>query len=476
MLSAARQAREWAYEEFKSTDLGHGSRTTRLIRIATEVALRPAGKVSEVFTTVPELEGAYRWLENPSVRVDAVVQGVGRACAVRSAEHAFVYVPVDGSSLSLVDVGRAKDFGPLGTRQSGGRGVKVLGAIAVSPEGVSLGVTALEWWSRPLCTKSKRPNASRPTEEKETQRWLDAVTHTCERFAEFAPETRCWFQLDREADSWPVLHHLAATSHLFTVRASRDRRLELSKPGKGKPKYLRKKLARAPVMGELKVDIEPGHGRQARTAWLVLRATTVRLELRDPWTKKCRPLSVHAVWVHERGTTPRGEKPLDWLLLTNHDVDTAEDAFLVVRGYCQRWRIEDFHKTWKSGACNVEQSQLHSTAAVTKWATVLAAVAIRIERLKFLGRTQPEALASDELTSHEIRALVLWKRRTKKRTEAIPKDSPTIGDAVLWIAQMGGYTGKSSGGPPGAITIGRGLERLRQRAEALEDLESSGKI
>jgi hypothetical protein len=474
MLSAVRQARDWAIEEFKDTNLGHGSRTSRLIRMATEIAIRPAGKVSDVFTTAADAEGAYRWLENPAVQVDALVAGVGRACAARCAEYPFVYIPVDGSSLSLVDVEHTKDFGPLGTARQAGRGVKVLGAIAVSPDGVSLGVSALEWWSRPLRTTAKKPSASRPTNEKETQRWLDAVTHTCEHFAACAPETRCWFQLDREADSWPVLHHLAATPYWYTVRASRDRRLAISTPGK--PKYLRKKLARAPVMGELLLDIEPGHGRQAREARLVLRATTVRLELRDPWSKKCRPLSMQVVWVHERGTTPRGEKPLDWLLLTNHAVDTAEDALLVVRGYSQRWRIEDFHKTWKSGACNVEVSQLRSTAHVTKWATLLAAVAIRIERLKFLARTQPDIAASIELTRHEIRALVLWQRRTKKRTEAIAKDSPTIGDAVLWIARMGGYTGKSSGGPPGAITIGRGLERLRQRAEALEDLEFSKEI
>ncbi len=471
MLSTVRQAREWAVEEFGDIDLGHGSRRTRLICMAAEVALRPSGKVSEVFTTQAEVEGAYRWLENPAVQVSDLVSGVGRACAVRCANYPFVYVPVDGSSLSLVDVGGRKDFGPLGTRQSAGRGVKVLGAIAVSPEGISLGVTALEWWSRPLRKGPKRPNASRPTEEKETQRWLEAVTHTCERFAECAPQTRCWFQLDREADSWPILHHLAATSHWFTVRASRNRRLATSTPGK--PKYLRKQLAHTPAMGELQIVIEPGHGRQARTARLVLRAATVRLELRDPWSKKCRPLSVQAVWVHEHGTTPRGEKPLDWLLLTNHAVDTAEDAALVVQGYCQRWRIEEFHKTWKSGACNVEDSQLRSTAHVTKWATLLAAVAIRIERLKFLARTSPDTAAGDELTSHEIRALVLWKRKTKKRTEPMPTDCPTMGDAVLWIAQMGGYTGKSSGGPPGAITIGRGLERLRQRAEVLEDLELS---
>jgi hypothetical protein len=473
MLSALRQARDWAIEEFKGVDLGHGSRTTRLIRMATEVAMRPAGKVSEVFTTAADAEGAYRWLENPAVRVDALVAGIGRSCAERCAKHAFVYVPMDGSSVSLVDRAYTKDFGSLGAGHKAGRGVKVLGAIAVSPEGVPLGVCALEWWSRPRRTTAKKHSPSRPTKEKETQHWLDAVTHTCQHFAACAPQTRCWFQLDREADSWSMLHHLAATPHWFTVRASRDRRLAHSTPGK--PKYLRKKLARAPVMGEMHLDIEPGHGRKARKARLVLRATTVHLELRHPWFKKCHPLSMQAVWVHERGTTPPGEKPLDWLLLTNHAVDTAEDALLVALGYAQRWRVEDFHKTWKSGACNVEQSQLRSTAHAAKWATLLAAVAIRIERLKFLARTEPQTAASSELTPHEIQALVLWKRRTKKRTEAVPKNAPTIGEAVLWIAQMGGYTGKSSGGPPGAITIGRGLDRLRQRAEALEDLESSEK-
>ena len=271
-----------------------------------------------------------------------------------------------------------------------------------------------------------------------------------------------------------MLHHLQATGHWFTVRCSRNRRLTGTK--KQPRKLIRDKLAKAPVLASMRVDLAGGHGREARSAQLVVRAATVVLELRDPWSKKRRPLSVQAVWVRERGTVPRGEKPLDWLLFTNHSVDTSEEALLVVRGYCQRWRIEEFHKTWKSGACNVEQSQLHSTVHVTKWATILAAVAIRIERLKLLARTQAELAASVELTPYEVHALLLWKRRNKTRTEVIPKSNPTIGQAVLWIAQMGGYRGKSSGGPPGSIVIARGLERLRHRAGALEDLESSSEI
>jgi hypothetical protein len=38
------------------------------------------------------------------------------------------------------------------------------------------------------------------------------------------------------------------------------------------------------------------------------------------------------------------------------------------------------------------------------------------------------------------------------------------------VADLGGYTGKSSGGPPGAIVIGRGLHRIEAVATALNVL------
>ena len=70
------EARRWALEEFGNVELGHGSRRTRLVRMATQVAVRPGGKVSEVFTGAADAEGAYRWLENSAVRVEALVEGI----------------------------------------------------------------------------------------------------------------------------------------------------------------------------------------------------------------------------------------------------------------------------------------------------------------------------------------------------------------------------------------------------------------
>lgn len=47
---------------------------------------------------------------------------------------------------------------------------------------------------------------------------------------------------------------------------------------------------------------------------------------------------------------PKGEEPVCWPLLTTESVEGFEQALRVVRIYTTRWRIEDFHKVWKTGA------------------------------------------------------------------------------------------------------------------------------
>jgi hypothetical protein len=352
--------------------------------------------------------------------------------------------------------------------------LKVIDGIAVSPEGVPLGVSTLTWWTREQRVDRSRPSCARKVKDRETQRWLDSIEDVCQSLPLHAPSTRAWFQLDRGADAAPVLLCLSESKQWFTVRASFNRRLR-TRPGQPRC-YLRDALADAPLLGTFSLHVLPGPHRTERHAQMEMRATTVPLDLLNAWTKARRRLSVHAVWVREKSRVPKGEKPIEWRLLTNHPIDTAEDVRLVVASYAQRWRIEEVHRTWKTGACNVEQTQLRAKEQVLKWATILAAVALRIERLKYLSRQKPDLPATVELQPVEIKALILLKRTEKKKTEHIANKVPTIGDATRWIAELGGYTGKSSGGPPGSITIGRGLERLRIAAQLLKSLEDAGKL
>jgi hypothetical protein len=467
-------AATWAGQEYGLAELGDARRTARVVAMAARVAERPAGKVTEAFPTSAEQQGAYGLLENELVRVESLIDAAASACARRCADEPVVFVPVDGTSVALADPYGRKGFGRVGTYSAGARGLKAISAIATTAAGTPLGLCAQSLWMRSAKrphVRERRARAMRRIEDKETQYYLDVVCATAARFEKHAPKTCCWFQLDREGDAWPILQTLAALSpHLFTVRAAWNRRVRRAR----KVGYLRRSIAQQPVLGQIELDVPAGPGRTARCAHLSVRIGRVVLDLHDRRTRQRFPLEVYVVWAHEVRTTPRGEPPIDWLLLTNRPVATLADAQLVLDGYALRWRIEEVHKTWKSGACCVEDAQLHTEAAAAKWATLLFTVAVRAERLKHLARNEPDKPASVELSPHEIRALLLLKRKEKKRTETIPQTMPTIGQAVRWMADLGGYTGKSSGGPPGTVTIGRGLERVVVGAEVLKVLGEPG--
>jgi hypothetical protein len=73
----------------------------------------------------------------------------------------------------------------------------------------------------------------------------------------------------------------------------------------------------------------------------------------------------------------------------------------------------------------------------------------------------------------EIRAITLLRfgKSAKKHLEAA--QVPTLAQATLWLAQIGGYTGKSSGGPPGSVTLTRGLKEVAAVVRAFDALEAN---
>ena len=452
MTAAIETSHKWARLVFGDVRLGDRRRHRRLLRVVSRAAEQPAGRISAVFRESAERQGAYDLINNDSVRARALVDAMSSATMRSSASEPFIFVPVDGTSIRVVDRAHQKGMGPLTSTLQAACGVKIVSALAVRANGTPVGVTDLRWWARTRQRKTRRTDTRRP-EQKELGRWIEAIEATSARCAEQAPRTRCWFQLDREADSWPLLVSLADSGHLFTVRANHDRHLT----GGAR---LGDVVDRANSIGTYRLEVAAGPGRTARVATIAIRIARVTLDMKDSRIGEHHAAAVNIVRAQEISAVAPGEKPIRWTLLTNAHVRNFEQARRVIHGYTQRWRIEEFHRAWKSGVCQVEQMQLRGIEPVMKWATILAAVAVRAEKLKQLARTTPDASATIELSRDEVRALIKLKRLHKKRTEEIPDNVPTIGQAVLWLAELGGYTGKSSGGPPGSTTIGRGLEYI----------------
>src|SRR5262245_3849759 len=460
---------QWAFEEFGGAKIEDQRWRRRLVVMAEAAARQPAGRITEAFTDAAARQGAYGLLESAAIQPDEVGAPLFAACARRSAGEAYVFCPVDGTSLTLTDEDRRKGFGPIGSRAQGGRGLKVMNVMALSAEGVPLGISAQQWWTRADQRRHLHRDKLMP-EQKETRHWLEAMKQTRQVMAMHAPSTRCWFQLDREGDAWPMLLEAGVGDHWFTIRACRQRRVLL--PG-GRRTYLQPLLAHQPVKAKYTLAVKASARRRARIATMVVRACRVTLDVQNKRIRQRFPHAVNVVQAIEHGTTPPGEKRLEWTLLTNRPIETTKDLTDVIFGYSMRWRIEELHRTWKTGACNVEENQLRSTTAVIKWATILIGVAARIERIKQLSREQPDLPATDEFTSAEIKAAALLHFGKAGNAKVAPGKAPSIADVTLWIANIGGYTGRaSSGGPPGSIVLARGLDRVRTTAKALEALAS----
>lgn len=453
-----RNSEAWqaAVEDFGGADLGDRRRTERLLITVAGIYDRPSGLISEVFRRPAELHGAYDFVENDKVAPFALLDALGRATMRRCSGLPFVYVVVDGSSITVADHAKTKDFGTLGSGKRASRGLKVVSGLAVDPFGAPMGLLTQQYWARPKRKKkSVTERRSLPPEKKETIHWMRAMAEAHRQCV--AMGVKPHFLIDREGDAHDLMLTLLQHDAAFTVRANWNRVVE----SEGKDKqYLRAELAASPPLSIERTPIPGSKKRRARIASLEVRARRMKIRFRNRRVKKDTWVELTVVWLREVGTTPAREKPLEWLIYTTVPVHTVEDARRVVRTYEKRWRIEDFHKTWKSGVCNVEKTQLRSAGAVKRWAIMLAGKAARVERLKHLSRENPDRPASEELTQDELEVLVEVARTIKKRAERVPTTSMTMAEATEWIARLGGYTGKSSGGPPGSITIGRGLEAL----------------
>ena len=466
-----RSTETWAEDEFGKVDLGDRRRVRRLVHLAAEVADRPSGTITRACATSASREGAFRFLENPSVRPDAISAAVHDATARRCQREKIVFVPIDASSLTLTDLTHRKGLGSVGTWSQGARGVHAMTAFAVAENGSSIGVCAQHLWVRNKRSVHGESHHRRPGAESEGDLWLKVLSDARATLAAVAPKCKPWFQMDRGADCWQVLALAHEERLLVTVRARYDRSIDAETRRlwdllKSAPISARKKIAvrpRAPVMMRRRV---PGRrikwlsdAREARIASIEVRAAKTPLVLTTHERKQIT-VPFNAVLVREVGNQ---KDAVEWMLLTNHPVDTQAQILEIVRGYTLRWRIEEFHRTWKNGHCRVEDSQLRSRAAVFKWAIILGAVATRAMRLTHLARTTPDVPASSELTPVELEAL--WALRLPK---GVPRDTvPTLSKAVRWLADIGGYMGPWNG-LPGATTIGRGLQSVLIAARAFE--------
>ncbi len=194
--------------------------------------------------------------------------------------------------------------------------------------------------------------------------------------------------------------------------------------------------------------------RDKREAQAELRFST--LVLRRPARATCQraTLSVHIQVMEPQ--PPPGQEAIHWVLLTSWPVQTVEQALTVVRLYTQRWLVERFHDTLKSG-CKLEESQLRQETRLERLLVVYSLVAWKLLWITYQARQTPDAPCTLVLQPAEWQALYAFVQRTQR----LPSTPLFLHTTVRWIAQLGGFLGRKGDGYPGVKVLWRGWIRLQ---------------
>lgn len=440
----------WATAEVSHACLGDHRLTTRLIRLATDLAAQPTASLPQACGTSAATKAAYRFFDTEAVTPQVIQAAHQQATLERMRGGPLVLAIQDTTDLDFRHHPATQGLGPVNS--AGSPGLKVHSVLAVSPEGVPLGLLHQTVWARdPASTGKLQHRRQRETAQKESQRWLTAWELSQARVPE---ATRVLTIADREADIYDLFALPRRLGADLLIRATHNRRVEQE------AQYLWEAIRQAPLGGQMQVQVQRAPERPARQATLAVRWTT--LGVAPPRHRRQRkhlqPLQLQVILAEEVDPTDAGS-PICWLLVTTLPIATWAEAVACVHWYTLRWLIERYHFVLKSG-CRFEALQLETAARLERALAVYSLVAWRLLWLTYEARAHPEASSATVLALHEWQALYC----TIHRTPHPPGQPPSVREAVRWIAQLGGFLGRKSDGEPGVQVLWRGLRRLEDIA------------
>lgn len=436
---------DWAEQELRHARLGDSRRVDRAVQLLQAWSAQPEQSIPLASGGAAEVKGAYRFLENDAILPAALIEAHADATAERARSQVEVWVAQDTTALNFTAHPATQGLGPLDSIYT--RGLKMHSALVFTPEGVPLGLVHQQVWARdPEAVGQRHRRRQRRTREKESQRWIDTAQHVQRRLPE---SVLVWLIGDAESDIYALFAAPRRAGMDLLVRAAQDRRVQ-----GGEAERLWAAVEASPVQGLREVEVGRTPKRTPRTALLSLRFCA--LELLAPRHARGRsqltPVSVWAIQVRE-DPAPAGEQAIEWLLLSTRPVQSPADAWQAVQAYARRWLVERFHFVLKNG-CKVEELQLESAPRLERALALYAIVSWRLLWLTYAARQEADAPCTVALEEAEWKTLYL-----RKHHRPPPQTPPTLGEAVRWIAELGGFIGTRKQ-QPGVMTLWRGWRRL----------------
>lgn len=441
---------ELAGSQFRDLRLGQRLRT-----LMTQLAGAVGAPIPLACQDWANTKAAYRFLSNPDVSEREILDGHFHATASRAAAvEGPVLVLQDTTEFSFQRT-RPEAIGAIGyapsRRGDDGRfrlhtvcGLLMHSSLAITQEGLPLGLAAIRFWSRAKFKGSaalkRHVNPTRvPIEAKESMRWLANMQAATMLLG--APD-RLIHIGDRENDIYEFFCATQEAGTHFLVRTCVDRLA-----GSG-GHTIAAEMAEVAVAGHHRVEIGDG-----TTAEIALRYK--RVHVLPPIGKQKRYPALDLTIIHAQEETAPDDRPaIDWKLITDLPVASAADAVRMLRWYGMRWKIEIFHKILKSG-CRAEEARLRTAERLVNLIAVFCILAWRLFWMTMINRAAPRASPRLALANDEVALLDRLASRS-------PPGGPAyvLTDYLTQIARLGGYLARAHDPPPGNTVMWPGWARL----------------
>ncbi len=154
------------------------------------------------------------------------------------------------------------------------RGLKVHSVFCSTQGGVPLGVLHQQVWARDITNLGKKHQRhQKPIQDKESQRWLTALEATQSLIpSEIVVVTVA----DKEADIYDLFMLPRRPNSEFLIRANHDRIVNKPTDEDQQLERLQQAMRQVSPCGQLRLELRRHPEREARTATLTLRATTLQ--------------------------------------------------------------------------------------------------------------------------------------------------------------------------------------------------------
>jgi hypothetical protein len=453
---------QWMENEFCHVDFGDTRLDMRLLKVVNSFTRNPHAPINQACGSWRDAKGAYRLFANDKFDIKEVMDSHQFETYKRMKNENRIFAIQDTTYLDFDGHHKAEGLGGISKAYKKHKmGLIFHPVLAIGKNDVPIGILGSQCWARPLREESQQERTSRKyqssIEEKESIKWINGLIESQENIPKNVSIVTI---ADRECDFFEFMNLSQTIKSPFVIRSRMNRKLITTKEDH---EYLWEKVRNEKISAKLEIEVKGNGKRKKRKARVEVRYTEVDIMIRI--NLKYAPnrsnyanqdsLKVRVIEVFEKNP-PKGIEPLHWILLTNEEINSKQDAIEKIIWYQKRWLIEEYFKILKTG-CQVELCCLGNSDKLQKFITVKSIIALKIFSLTRIMRSAPNSSCDEILSKDEWMALSMRMNAGK-----ISNSPPTIYQAGIWIAMLGGFMARKNDKYPGPIAIWKGWNILKE--------------